>query len=133
MVGFPGETEEDFLDTLDVVKQVRFTGAFTFLYSRRQGTIADRMQNQVPEHVMKERFGRLLNVVNDISHEVMQEKLGKVLQVVPEDEGQDGILRGRADDNSLVHFKGSSALLGSVVNVKIFEARTFYLKGEIIE
>ena len=133
MVGFPEETEEDFLDTLDVVKQIRFAGAFTFLYSRRQGTIADRMQNQVPEDVMKERFGRLLNVVNTISHEVMQEKLGKVLQVIPEEESQHGVLKGRADDNTLVHFSGPRKLLGSLVDVKITEAKTFYLKGEIVE
>jgi len=132
MVGFPGETEEDFGHTLDVVRQARFAGAFTFLYSRRQGTAADSMSCQVPEDVMKQRFDRLLTEVNAITSEVALGKQGMILQVVPEVVGKHGILNGRADDNSLVHFAGSTDLLGVPVDVKITEARTFYLNGEIV-
>ena len=132
MAGFPGETEEDFEHTLDVVRQARFAGAFTFLYSRRQGTAADAMPCQVPEDVMKQRFDRLLTEVNTITREVALEKQGMILQVVPEVVGKHGILNGRADDNSLVHFAGSADLLGVPVDVKITEARTFYLNGEIV-
>jgi len=133
MVGFPGETEEDFEDTLDIVRRVRFAGAFTFLYSRRQGTMADKMPNQVPPDVMKDRFNRLLTEVNTITREVAAQKQGMILQVVPEAVGKNGILNGRADDNSLVHFAGSEDLLGKPLNVRITEARTFYLNGEIVD
>ena len=132
MVGFPGETEEDFEHTMDVVRKVRFAGAFTFLYSRRQGTAADVMPNQVPADVMKRRFDRLLAEVNKITREVAKEKQGMILQVVPESVGRNGILNGRADDNSLVHFAGSANLLGIPIDVRITEARTFYLNGEIV-
>ena len=132
MVGFPGETEEDFEHTLDVVRQVRFAGAFTFLYSRRQGTTADTMPDQVPADVMKSRFDKLLAEVNRITHEIAVEKQGMILEVVPEVMGKNGILNGRADDNSLVHFSGDADLIGTPVNVKITEARTFYLSGEIV-
>ena len=132
MVGFPGEIEEDFEHTLDVVRKVRFAGAFTFLYSRRQGTAADTMPEQVPDDVMKQRFDRLLTEVNTITREVAKEKQGMILQVVPEAAGRDGILNGRTDDNSLVHFAGNIDLLGIPINVRITEARTFYLNGEIV-
>ena len=132
MVGFPGESEEDFAHTLDVVRAVRFAGAFTFLYSRRQGTAADKMPCQVPADVMKARFDRLVTEVNTITREVAAEKQGMILKVVPEVVGRNGILNGRADDNSLVHFAGSADLLGATVDVKITEARTFYLNGEIV-
>ena len=132
MVGFPGETEEDFTDTLDVVRKVRFAGAFTFLYSKRQGTQAAAMEDQVPPEVMKNRFDRLLVEVNAATREVAAQNKGKILQVVPESVGRHGILNGRADDNSLVHFVGDADLLGKMVNVKITEACTFYLNGEIV-
>ncbi|MCL2573480.1 MAG: tRNA (N6-isopentenyl adenosine(37)-C2)-methylthiotransferase MiaB [Defluviitaleaceae bacterium] len=132
MVGFPSETEEDFEDTLDVVRKARFAGAFTFMYSRRQGTVADTMPDHVPQDVMKQRFNRLLTEVNRIAHEVSIAKQGKILQVMPEVVGKNGILNGRADDNSLVHFVGDVDLLGTLVDVKITEARTFYLNGEIV-
>ena len=133
LVGFPGETEEDFLDTLDVVRQGRFAGAFTFLYSRRQGTKADMMDNQVPDAVAKERFNRLLDEVNKITGEVAAQKYGAQLAVLTENVGKDGMLSGRADDNTLVHFAGSPDLIGKLVDVTITEARTFYLIGEIID
>ena len=133
MVGFPGETEEDFGHTLDVVRKGRFAGAFTFLYSKRQGTAAAVMENQVTEEVAKERFNRLLTEVNSITAEISQRKQGHVLEVLVEAVGKDSILNGRADDNTLVHFAGAENLLGKMVPVKITEARAFYLNGEIVD
>jgi len=132
MVGFPGETDEDFEHTLDVIRQVRFAGAFTFMYSVRQGTAAAIMPDQVPADVMKARFDRLLTEVNHMTHEVAAEKQGMILQVMPEGMDKNGILHGRADDNSLVHFAGDANLLGDLVDVRITEPRTFYLNGEIV-
>ena len=132
MVGFPGETEEDFLDTLDVVRRAGFAGAFTFLYSRRQGTAADKMENQVEAEAAKERFNRLLTVVNATTLAQALKKQNAVLEVLVESVGKNGMLNGRADDNSLVHFAGDEGLVGTMVNVKIKEARTFYLNGEIV-
>ncbi|MCL2235320.1 MAG: tRNA (N6-isopentenyl adenosine(37)-C2)-methylthiotransferase MiaB [Defluviitaleaceae bacterium] len=132
MVGFPGETEEDFQDTLDIVRHGRFASAFTFIYSRRLGTPADHMDDQIPESVVKERFNRLLEEVNRITGEISAEKLGCELEVLVEGVGKDGLLHGRADDNSLVHFEGDSDLCGKLVKVKIIGAKTFYLTGEIM-
>lgn len=132
IVGFPGETEEDFLETLDVIRQVRYCTAFTFIYSKRTGTPAATMENQVPEDVVKERFGRMLDVLNPIVHEVTQEQVGKVLPVLVEEcSKQDaGILTGRTEQNTLVHFAGDAALIGQIVPVKITENKTFYVIGE---
>lgn len=132
MVGFPGETEEDFQDTLDIVRHARFASAFTFIYSRRLGTPADQMENQICENVIKDRFNRLLEEVNLISGEISAEKLGKTLEVLVEGISKDGLLYGRTDDNSLVHFAGNGDIAGQLVNVKIIEAKTFYLIGEIV-
>ena len=133
MVGFPGETEEDFQDTMDVVRHGRFASAFTFLYSRRQGTVADKMENQVTEEVAKERFNRLLAEVNVITEEISKEKMGKELEVLAESISKDGVLNGRADDNTLVHFAGGKELLGQMVRVKVIEPRAFYVNAEIIK
>ena len=132
IVGFPGETEEDFLETLDVIRQVRYCTAFTFIYSKRTGTPAATMENQVPEDVVKERFGRMLDVLNPIVHEVTQEQVGKVLPVLVEEcSKQDaGILTGRTEQNTLVHFAGDATLIGQIVPVKITENKTFYVIGE---
>lgn len=132
IVGFPGETEEDFLETLDVIRQVRYCTAFTFIYSKRTGTPAATMENQVPEDVVKERFGRMLDVLNPIVHEVTQEQVGKVLPVLVEEcsKQDDGILTGRTEQNTLVHFAGDATLIGQIVPVKITENKTFYVIGE---
>ena len=132
MIGFPGETEEDFLETMDVVRRGRFANAFTFLYSKRQGTAAAAMEDQVPEDVAKQRFDRLLALVNQITEEISFEKAGRVLDVLVEAVGKDGLLNGRADDNGLVHFAGDEALLGQVVRVKVTQPRAFYVVGEIV-
>lgn len=132
IVGFPGETEEDFLETLDVIRQVRYCTAFTFIYSKRTGTPAATMENQVPEDVVKDRFGRMLDVLNPIVHEVTQEQVGKVLPVLVEEcsKQDDSILTGRTEQNTLVHFAGDTTLIGQIVPVKITENKTFYVIGE---
>ena len=132
IVGFPGETEEDFQETLDVIRQSRYSTAFTFIYSKRTGTPAATMENQVPEDVIKDRFDRMLNMLNPIVHEVHEEQLGKVMTVFAEEASKQDktVLTGRADNNMLVHFKGTEDLIGQMVPVKITENKTFYLIGE---
>ena len=132
IVGFPGETEEDFEETMDVVRRVRYDSAFTFIYSKRTGTPAAKMENQVPEDVIKDRFDRMLNMLNPIVHEVHEEQLGKVMTVFAEEASKQDktVLTGRADNNMLVHFKGTEDLIGQMVPVKITENKTFYLIGE---
>lgn len=134
IVGFPGETEEDFQETLDVIRQARYSTAFTFIYSKRTGTPAATMENQVPEDVVKERFDRMLNVLNPIVHEVHEEQVGKTMPVFAEEVSKQdpAILTGRADNYMLVHFPGTQDLIGKTVPVKIKENKTFYLIGERI-
>lgn len=134
IVGFPGETEEDFQETLDVIRQARYCTAFTFIYSKRTGTPAAKMENQVPEDVVKDRFDRMLQVLNPIVHEVTEEQVGKVLPVLVEEVSKhdENILTGRTEQNTLVHFSGSKDLIGQMVPVKIIENKTFYVIGERI-
>jgi len=132
MVGFPGESDEDFECTLDVVRHARFSGAFTFIYSRRIGTEADKMENQVPEEASGARFKRLVEEVNRIQLEDNLKKLGQVVTVLADTVGKNGVLSGRADDNALVHFEGAQGLIGQYVKVKILSAKTFYLQGEMV-
>jgi tRNA-2-methylthio-N6-dimethylallyladenosine synthase len=131
IVGFPGETEEDFADTLSLVREARFNGAFTFLYSKRSGTKAAEMPNQVPKDIANERFQRLLDTINPIVLERGKEQENKTLHVLAEKE-EDGVYTGRADNNALVHFKygGQESPLGKIVPVKITQAKTFFLLGE---
>ncbi|MDI6619482.1 MAG: tRNA (N6-isopentenyl adenosine(37)-C2)-methylthiotransferase MiaB [Clostridiales bacterium] len=137
IVGFPGETEEDFEETLDVVKRVRFDSAFTFLYSKREGTPAFKMKEQVDERVKHERFNRLLELVNSIALEKNKEYEGKTVRVLVEDISKnDGTkLMGRTDTGKLVNFsfEGYNAddLFGKIEDVKIEEAFTWSLNGKI--
>jgi tRNA-2-methylthio-N6-dimethylallyladenosine synthase len=134
IVGFPGETEEDFLYTMDVVKKVKYDSAFTFIYSKRTGTPAATYENQISEDVIKDRFNRLLEVVNDISYEKSIEHKGKVYNVLVEEVNKqnDALVSGRLSDNHLVHFEGDKSLIGKIVSVKIKEAKSFYLIGELV-
>ena len=134
IVGFPGETEEDFLETLDVVKKVRYDSAYTFLYSKRTGTPAAMMENQVPEEVAKERFDRLLRVVSEISSELVAEDTGRIEEVLVEETNshEPGLLTGRLSNNLLVHFKGEESLLGRFAQVRLAECRGFYYMGELL-
>lgn len=135
IVGFPGETEEDFLETMDVVKQVRYDSAFTFIYSKRTGTRAATMENQVPDDVVKDRFDRLLKEVQTISSEKAKCYESKVVPVLAEemDDQKDGYVTGRMDNNSIVHFPGTEDMIGNIYNVKLDECRGFYYMGEIKE
>mgnify|MGYP002920995612 FL=1 len=135
IVGFPGETEEDFLETMDVVKRVRYDSAFTFIYSKRTGTRAATMENQVPDDVVKDRFDRLLKEVQTISSEKAKCYEGKVVPVLAEemDDQKDGYVTGRMDNNSIVHFPGTEDMIGNIYNVKLDECRGFYYMGEIKE
>ena len=131
IVGFPGETEEDFEDTLDVVRKVRYDSAFTFIYSKRSGTPAAAMENQVPEAVVKERFDRLLKEVQQISSEVCCRDLHTVQPVLVEEKNShmDGYVTGRMGNNTLVHFPGDESLIGTIVDVYLEESKGFYYMG----
>ena len=131
IVGFPGETEEDFLETMDVVKKVRFDSAFTFLYSKRTGTPAAVMENQIPEDVMKDRFDRLLEEVQTIGREMSSRDTGSVQEVLVEEvnEHDSSLVTGRMSNNLLVHFPGDASLIGSIVSVHLDECRGFYYMG----
>lgn len=131
IVGFPGETEEDFQETLDVVRQVRYDSAFTFIYSRRTGTPAAAMEDQVPEDVVKDRFDRLLKEVQDIAAQVVKRDEGTVQKVLVEemDTHEPGYVTGRLSNNTVVHFPGDASLIGRIVDVSLDEARGFYFMG----
>lgn len=134
MLGFPGETEEDFEETLDVVRKVRYDSAYTFIYSKRTGTPAAQMENQVPEDVVKERFNRLLKEVQTISAELTKEDEGTIQEVLVEgiNEHDENLVTGRLSNNLLVHFKGEESLIGQLVMVKLTECKGFYYMGEAI-
>ena len=135
MVGFPGETEEDFNETLDVVRKVEYDSAFTFIYSRRTGTPAAEMENQVPEDVVKKRFDRLLAEISAISAKKNDYYLGKTVEILVEEKNtkDSEMLTGRMDNNLLVHFKGDESLLGNLVKVKLDESKGFYFIGTMEE
>lgn len=131
IVGFPGETEEDFQETLDVVRQVRYDSAFTFIYSRRTGTPAAAMEDQIPEDVVKDRFDRLLKEVQEIAAQVVKRDEGTVQKVLVEemDTHEPGYVTGRLSNNTVVHFPGDASLIGRIVDVSLDEARGFYFMG----
>ena len=129
IVGFPGETEEDFMDTLDVVEKIGYDQAYTFIYSKRTGTPAAEFDNQVDEAVIKDRFSRLLKTVNENNHIDRYE--GKVKEVLVEEVNhQDSTLvTGKTEENITVHFKGGAELIGEFVNVRLTECKGFYYMG----
>ena len=135
MIGFPGETEEDLLDTIDVVEKVKYDNAFTFIYSKREGTPAAKMEDQIPEDVKHERFNRVLAKVNEILAGLNAQYVGKTVEVLIEGKSKtdESKFTGRTRQNKLVNFtvKNPEAdLLGKLMNVKITEATTFSLVGE---
>ena len=135
IVGFPGETEEDFLETMDVVEKVGFDSAFTFIYSKRTGTPAASMENQVPEDVVKDRFDRLLKLVQQKASEASARFTGSVQKVLVEDvnEHDETMVTGRMSNNLLVHFKGTQDLIGQIVDVHLEECKGFYYIGNLSE
>ncbi len=134
IVGFPGETEEDFEETLDVVRRVRYDSAFTFLYSKRTGTPAAKMEDQVPEEVMKDRFNRLLTEVQQIAGETCAIHTGTVQEALVESvsEQDASMVTGRLGNNLLVHFKGDKSLIGQFVNVRLTTCKGFYFIGDMV-
>ncbi len=133
IVGFPGETEEDFQETLDVVRKVGFDSAFTFIYSKRTGTPAAAREDQIPEEVVKDRFERLLKTVQQIASQVCARDLGKIRDVLVEsvNDHQEGYVSGRLSSNLLVHFPGDASLIGQILPVKLTEAKGFYYMGMV--
>ena len=133
IVGFPGETEQDFQETLDLVRKVRYDSAFTFIYSRRTGTPAASMEDQVPEDVVKDRFQRLLKEVQDIASEVCAVHEGTTQEALVESlsEHDPSMVTGRLSNNLLVHFPGGEELIGKLVPVYLKECKGFYYLGEL--
>ena len=133
IVGFPGETEEDFEETLDVVSKCGYDTAFTFLYSRRSGTPAAEME-QIPQDVAKERFNRLLALVQQEGRIRSSRFEGSVQEVLVEEESREkGIFTGRTEYNLLVHFPGCQDLIGKYVKVKLDTCKGFYYFGSLAE
>ncbi len=133
IVGFPGETEEDFLETLDVVDKSDFDTAFTFIYSKRSGTPAAKMEDQVPEDVVKDRFDRLLSLVQEKGKMVSSRFQGTVQEVLVETESKEkGIFTGRTQYNLLVHFPGTSDMLGKYIQVRLDTCKGFYYLGTAV-
>lgn len=133
IVGFPGETEEDFLDTMDVVDQVHYDSAFTFIYSKRTGTPAATMPDQVPEDVVKDRFDRLLALVQKHGHDKVKQLEGTVQEVLVEEvnEQDSSLVTGKLANNTTVHFPGDASMIGNLVNVRLNCCKGFYFLGEI--
>lgn len=134
IVGFPGETEEDFAETLSLMEEVKFNLAFTYLYSKRKGTPADEMLEQVPDDVKHERFNRLIEVVNRNCAERNRECVGKIVEVLVEGYSKNDKtkLSGRTRNGKLVNFEGNNNAIGDLVSVQITESHSFSLLGEEI-
>ncbi len=135
IVGFPGETEEDFEETLDLVRKVRYDSAFTFLYSVRKGTPAETYENQIPEDVKHQRFNRLVDLVNQISAEKNAAYVGTMQKVLVEGPSKTNsrTFTGRTDGFKLVNFRGDASMTGKIIDVKITKSSTFSLEGEAID
>ena len=135
IVGFPGETEEDFQDTLDVVTKVNFEQIFMFIYSRRVGTPGDKMENQIPEEIKHERFDRLKELFEKQVEENNKKYIGKTEKILIEglSKTNEDMLTGRTNSNKVVVFEGSKDLIGKVIDVQIISEHKWYLKGKIIE
>lgn len=134
IVGFPGETEEDFQETLDLVETVEYDSAFTFLYSIRRGTPAEHYAEQIPEEVKHARFNRLVEAVNRISAKKNAAYVGRVEQVLVEGTSKNNNLAytGRTEGFKLINFQGTPDLVGKIVPVKVTAGKTFSLEGEVI-
>lgn len=134
IVGFPGETEEDFLETMDVVRRVGYDSAYTFIYSKRTGTPAAVMENQVPEAVVKDRFNRLLEEVQNIAAKVCSRHEGTVQDVLVEEINRqdEHLVTGRLSNNTVVHFAGDASMIGKIVPVRLTSCKNFYYMGEAV-
>lgn len=134
IVGFPGETDEQFEETMSLVKQVGYDQAYTFIYSPREGTPAAGMEDNVPLEVKKERLYRLNEVLGEMSRSFNEQMIGKTLEVLVEGQSKNNaaVLSGRTRGNKLVHFQGSSELIGQFVHVKVTDFKSYYISGELV-
>lgn len=134
IIGFPGETEEDIEELIDLIKIVRYDSAFTFIYSQRKGTPADEMTNQISDDIKHERFNRVLAELNKITVEMNKTLLGEVVEVLVEGRSQrENMMIGRTESNKAVHFVGDESLLGEFVKISVTESKKFSLSGEMVE
>lgn len=135
IVGFPGETEEDFMETMDVVKRSGFDMAYTFIYSRRAGTPAAEYEGQIPEKIVKERFERLVELQTEISRKMNLPMQDRIVRVLCEGQSKSNAqkLTGRTDGNKIVNFEGDISLKGKILNVKIQNVQTWSLEGSVTE
>lgn len=134
IVGFPGETEEEFEETLSLCEEVRYDSAFTFLYSVRKGTPAAEYADQIPEEIKHERFNRLVDVINTISAEKNAAYVGRIEKVLVDGPSKTNskTYGGRTETFKLVNFRGSPEMTGKIVNVRITASNTFSLEGEVV-
>ncbi|MDY0294552.1 MAG: tRNA (N6-isopentenyl adenosine(37)-C2)-methylthiotransferase MiaB [Acholeplasmataceae bacterium] len=134
IVGFPGETEEDFLETMDLVEKAQFEGAYTFVFSKREGTPAATFEDDTPEEEKKQRLYRLNEKINDGYLKGNERFVGETVKVLVDGVSKydDTVLAGYSEHNKLVNFKGNPELIGKIVNVKITIAKTWFLLGEAI-
>ena len=134
IVGFPGETEADFEDTLDVVEKVNFEQVYMFIYSRRVGTPGDKMPNQIPDEIKHKRFDRLKQLVEIQIDQNNKKYIGTKQKVLVEGKSKtnDKILTGRTETNKVVNFEGPDELIGNIVELKIISEHMWYLKGEVL-
>lgn len=134
IVGFPGETDEDFKYTMDLLDEIKFDAAYTFLYSERRGTPALRIEEKVPPEVKKERITRLIKKQQDIGYEINQKLVGSVEEVLVEGPSKNdpGKITGRTGTNKLVHFEAYDIEEGDLCHIKITRAKTWHLSGELV-
>ncbi len=134
IVGFPGETAEDVEETIDVIKRVKYDNAFTFIYSKRTGTPAAAMENQVPEAEVKVNFDKVLKVVQETAREQVGRFEGQIMEALVEEVNtqEEGLMSGRLSNNTLVHFPGDASLIGKMVNVSLDECHGFYYMGHMV-
>ncbi len=139
IVGFPGETEEDFLQTLSLVEEVGFNSAYTFIYSKRPGTPAAKIVDNTPREVIQERFERLAALVAQLAHDANQQDLGELVEVLVEGASKrsDQVMVGHSRKNQTVHFvlpqnMAEQDFVGKLVDVRVDEARTWYLSGSVV-
>ena len=134
IVGFPGETEEDYLDTENLVKEVDFASAFTFVYSKRQGTKAAEMENQIPEETQKDRIMRLVELVNSLTRKKSERYVGKEVEILCEDfDEKKGLYLGRDEFGRMGYFKSGENVIGKFVTLKITKANGISLYGEVVK
>lgn len=134
IVGFPGETDEQFEDTLSLVREVGYDMAYTYIYSPREGTPAAIMEDNVPMEIKKERLQRLNDTIKEYSKDSNDKMRGQIVEVLVEGESKNNaqVLAGRTRTNKLVHFEGAADLIGTFVQVEITDALTWYIKGNLV-